>query len=752
MRLSILAFFFGILYCQTLTELPDLIWFLLALPLVKFPRTRLLFFFVLGLAYAVFRADIILAQKVPIELTRNNIKITGTIIGTPYQHGLIFSPKATEEWPNPGLIYLKYSPNVQYEMIPGQKWRLTVRLKQIRTTSNPDSFNLETWLFKNSIAATGSIRSATYLQEFSLLNINNIRHHLAEELKTELAEYQSVGIIIALALGDRSAIPTPQKEILRHANISHLIAISGLHIGFIAWLTFIISRSLWKYMGSMALLFPAPRFAALASIFFATNYAMLAGFSLPTQRALIMVMVALFGIIFNYKIAASKIFAITLLLILLLEPLTVLSIEFWLSFGTVAIIFYGLTGYPEKGNSFLEKNFMHIIKIQIIVTVGLFPILLFIFGYVSLLSFAANFIAIPWTSFIVIPFTLLGIILLPLTSGLLHIAAFTFDAILIPIIFLANLDWNLWQQKISLFTLITSMIGIFILLLPKGFPAKWLGFIWLLPLFNYPQYHSNNLKQGEVWFTLLDVGQGLSAVIRTKNHVLIYDTGPSKYIGRTVIIPFLRAKKIQHIDKLVISHTDKDHDGGVEAILNKKYLSVAEILTSAVDEYKTKYPKYKVEPCQADINHWVWDEVTFQILHPPADFKFKNTNDISCVLKITNGNNSILLPGDISSDVELQLITSYKSKLKTDVLVASHHGSASSSSISFINIANPKIVLFSSGYNNKYNHPRKNIEKRYEKYRILTQNTADSGAINLNLTTDGIFGPDIARKKFYWYE
>ncbi|MBE9561770.1 MAG: ComEC/Rec2 family competence protein, partial [Proteobacteria bacterium] len=338
MRLSILAFFLGIVFCQTLTELPNISWFLLALPLVRYPRIRLLLFFILGLAYAVLRADIILAQKIPIELTKKDIKITGTIIGIPNQHGFTFSPIANEEWPNPGLVYLKRPKEDHFLIIPGQKWQFTVRFRRIKTIFNPDSFNIETWLFKNHIAAIGSIRSATYLQKFSLFNISNIRYYLAENLKIELDEYQSVGIIIALAIGEKSAIPSQQKETLRRTNTSHLIAISGLHIGFIAWLTFVISRSLWKYTGNMALLFPAPRFAALASIFFATSYALLAGFSLPTQRALIMLIVALFGIIFNYKIPLSKIFAIALLLILLWEPLTVLSAEFWLSFGAVAVI------------------------------------------------------------------------------------------------------------------------------------------------------------------------------------------------------------------------------------------------------------------------------------------------------------------------------------------------------------------------------------------------------------------------------
>ncbi|HHB92630.1 MAG TPA: DNA internalization-related competence protein ComEC/Rec2, partial [Thioploca sp.] len=408
--------------------------------------------------------------------------------------------------------------------------------------------------------------------------------------------------------------------------------------------------------------------------------------------------------------------------------------------------FYSLDNRKRKNLTQLENTALFIIKIQIIITLSLFPVLFFIFGYISLSSFIANLIAIPWVSFIVIPCTLLGIILSSLTTGLLHVAAFTFDAILLPMTWLANLDWNLWYLQPPLWAVIAAMLGIFILFLPSGFPARWLGFIWLLPLFTVQQFNSSTLKQGELWFTLLDVGQGLAVVIRTKNHTLMYDTGPNEYVSKTVIIPFLRAKKVQHIDKIIISHADKDHSGGFAALMNEiVQQDLTEILTSA------NYPQYKIKPCQAG-KKWVWDGVKFQILHPPANFKTSNTNDKSCVLKITTKNNSILLPGDIGKNVELNLIANYGSELKTDILIAPHHGSRNSSTISFINTVKPKIVLFSTGYNNSYNHPRRNITQRYEKYKPLIINTAESGAINLRLGIDGVFKPSKTRKQRYWYK
>ncbi|MDM8563918.1 DNA internalization-related competence protein ComEC/Rec2, partial [Candidatus Marithioploca araucensis] len=341
----------------------------------------------------------------------------------------------------------------------------------------------------------------------------------------------------------------------------------------------------------------------------------------------------------------------------------------------------------------------------------MFPISLYIFGYISLTSILANSIAIPWVSFIVVPLTLLGtaiILYLPALSGeLLQIAAYTLDALNFSLEWLAHIDWAIWQQHTPpLWSVLTAMIGVMILLLPRGFPARWLGIIWILPIFFTPPPYPN---RGEVWFTLLDIGQGLAAVIRTENYVLLYDTGKASN-GRAVILPFFRAKGIQQIDRLLISHDDSDHSGGAQSVLEN--FRVDEILTSAPEKFKENNARL----CQAG-QYWYWDDVHFQILHPPKNYQAKD-NDRSCVLKITTNGGTILLSGDIKKRTEYHLIKHYLIDLKADILIVPHHGSKTSSTINFIRAVQPIIALFSAGYRNHFGHPKKEIVQRYRHNNI----------------------------------
>ncbi len=746
MRLGVLAFLFGILFCQT----PIPVWTILFLPVVflVWRAYRLLFLFALGLLWTVWRVDMILAQKLPKHLEGQEITLNGQFINLPEQHPcgwqFHFAPTPSKEWLNPGHLRLSWYGTPPQTLYPGQYWQLTVRLKQAHGMLNPWGFDYAKWLFKNRILATGYVRPKAeqrLLKQASPFNINNIRYHLAQEIKKTLEDLPTKGIILALALGTKQGIPQEQKKILQQTGTAHLVAISGLHIGIIAGLVFWIARRF--YINKMALWLPTPIFSALLSFSAAFAYALLAGFSLSTQRAVIMVAVVMSGIVFARNVAISHILALALLLVLLWDPLSVLSGGFWLSFGAVTIIIYVFKNKPEPKRSPLGKWGMAVFRIQWGLSLGMFPILLFIFGYVPLFSPLANVIAIPWISFVVVPLTLLGtaiISFLPsLGSSLLHMAAYTLEALWVFIESLAKS--GVWQLATPpLWTIIVAMIGVAILLLPRGFPARWLGIIWLLPVFFISPPHP---ERGEVWLSLLDVGQGLAAIIRTENYVLVYDTGP-KYCngfntGEAVVVPFLRAKGIQQIDKLLISHADNDHSGGAQSILDN--LSVDEILTSRPQLFKNS------RLCQLG-QHWRWDEVDFQILHP--NYITQKTNNQSCVLKVTTGGGGILLPGDIEKTVEYQLIRRYPKELKADILIAPHHGSGTSSTKSFIEAVQPTIVLFSTGYRNRFGHPKKSIVQRYRQRDIKIWNTAQVGAIEFQLSAHGISAPILVKPR-YWH-
>jgi len=349
-----------------------------------------------------------------------------------------------------------------------------------------------------------------------------------------------------------------------------------------------------------------------------------------------------------------------------------------------------------------------------------------------------------------------------LASYLLLMAAGTLDALWISLDYFAQVKWNLWQPASPpLWAVLAAMMGVAILLLPRGFPARWLGIIWLLPVLFSPPDRPN---QGEVWATLLDVGQGLAAVVRTQNYVLVYDTGPKAFCsgfntGEAVVVPFLHANGIQQIDKLVISHGDNDHSGGAASVLT--HLAVDELLTSAKlqkifaekpDTLANALLNTPTKACQAG-QHWRWDGVEFQILHPSADFAAETNNNRSCVLKISTENRAILLPGDIEKRIEYQLVQQYPNELTADILIAPHHGSKTSSSHRFLDAVQPKITLFSAGYRNRFGHPKKEIVQRYRNRRIRTWNTAETGAISFRLSANRIDSLSLASEEMrrYWH-
>lgn len=700
-----------------------------------------LFLLFLILLWFVWHVNNIYSHTLPKELEGQTITLNGTIIGIPKKveskqrfcsWRFTFAPK---DWHN--YISLSWSSQPPTTLQPGQKWQFAVRLKRVHAMQNPGVSNYSMLLFQKGIIGTGSIQDeAKLLSQPSKFNIDYWRYKIINAIRQAIGDQPSMGILIGLAVGERQWISKEQRQVLAKTGTAHLIAISGLHVGLIAALTFmlfwILHRVFRLYPNFLTRFIPAPLFAVVLSLFAATCYALLAGFTLPTQRALIMLTIAASAILLARNIAISRILVLTLLIVLIWDPLSILSAGFWLSFGAVAVILYALSNRNEARLSKLSRWGLNSWRTQWAVTLGLIPIVLAIFGYVSLTSLVANAIAIPWVSFVIVPLTLLGTILIlvePTLGGLLlELAANIFDALWISISWLADLP--IWQQHTPpLWSVIVAMVGVAILLLPRGFPARWIGIFWLLPLFLIPPAQP---KHGEVWLDLLDVGQGLAAVIRTKNSVLVYDTGP-KFCsgfntGEAVIVPFLRAQGIKKIDKLVISHGDNDHIGGMASVLEN--LAVTERLIG--------------KNCQKGQN-WQIDGVHFEILHPPANYAAKKTNDHSCVLKVSATGGTILLPGDIEKRSEKYLVKHANKQLNSDILIVPHHGSKTSSTEAFLNAVNPKIALFSVGYRNRFGHPKPKVLEAYRKRNVRIWQTVEKGAISLRVLNDGISEPSFAR-------
>ncbi|MDH4133442.1 MAG: DNA internalization-related competence protein ComEC/Rec2, partial [Gammaproteobacteria bacterium] len=612
---------------------------------------------------------------------------------------------------------------------------------------NPGGFDYEAYLLEQRIRATGYVREKESYRRLSGLEagdqanvryrLNRFRQKLSSRIQELLPEQPFAGMITAFANGDDKSVPDAQWEVLSRTGTIHLVAISGMNIGLIAGIVYVLVRVFWSLPAFTVLAVPAPRIAAIAAFGAAAGYAALAGFAIPTQRALAMLAVILAGLLLGRRTTPGTLLALALLVVLLVDPLSVMAAGFWLSFLAVAVILYSVDGSIATG---WKKRLWQWGRVQWAITIGLLPLLILLFQQASIIAPVANLAAIPVIETVTIPATLLGAamsFIVPDSIAVwpLRLAEASLEWLWPLLSVLARTPGALWAQHAPvMWTLIPAVVGIALLLAPRGFPGRWLGVFWLLPFF---LVRPESPKSGEVWFTLLDVGQGLAAVVRTQDHVLVYDTGArfsSRFdAGRSVVIPFLRHAGLQRVDTLVVSHGDNDHIGGSSSVLAA--LPVARILTSVPDRFVT------AEFCQSGLR-WIWNEVSFEILHPgsmePSSGKPLKGNNRSCVLSVSGRHGRVLLPGDIATRAERILVAGDSGRLRADILVAPHHGSKSSSSENFLEAVQPRLILFPVGYRNRHHHPHPDVVARYLQRGIRSLDSPASGAISAKLDGDGV--------------
>ena len=642
---------------------------------------------------------------------------------------------------------------------PGEHWRLLVRLKRPYGFANPGGFDYQGWLFQQGIGATGYVRQhqnnhrvhpATTSQLF-----DQWRYDLFMRLSLRLNNDLQQGLLLALLMGEGSHISVEQRRLLSATGTNHLFVISGLHVGFVAlcayWLFFNLSR--WLLLGP-------PRIAAqqvgiCGALAAACGYAALAGFSLPTQRALIMLVVMLLGRLFKRRVDVWHSYFMALLLVLLWDPLAPQSIGFWLSFGAVGSLLYAFSQRTDSTGIWWRW-----FRPQLVVFVAFFPVLLFFFQQVSLVSPLVNIVAIPVVGFIIVPlcllvvlldeiFQLLGFQFIELmTTQVTMLASVGLELIITLMNYSAQIPGAQWSRTLGLWVLLPAIAGTLLLMAPAGLPLRWLGLLCFLPLV---MGGDNGLREGELKMTVLDVGQGLAVVIQTREHYLLYDVGarfsPTFDVSSSVIIPYLRQQGITALDRVIISHGDNDHAGSLPKLLAE--VPVTEIISAA------SFPllsDVKTSVCQAGTK-WQWDNVDFELMRADK-ITWRNENNRSCVLKITGRNLSVLIPGDIEKRAELSLVEQLGSRLQADVLLSPHHGSLTSSEARFLAHVKPSIVIVSSGYRNRFGHPNNKVMERYRARKIRVLNTANQGSIMVS-QTDAQTMPEIVsyRQTFkrYWF-
>ncbi|CAH0188156.1 ComE operon protein 3 [Massilia sp. Bi118] len=627
---------------------------------------------------------------------------------------------------------------------PGERWRLTVRLQRPHGNANPGGFDYEAWLLEQGVRATGYVRVDSgnaqldaFVPRAGTL-IERARAVLRDRIQAALPDRQYAGVIVALVIGDQRGIDQADWQVFNRTGIGHLISISGLHITMIAGLAALAMSGLWRrsfFTGAqLPLRLPAQKVAALTGAAAALLYVLLAGFGVPAQRTLYMLVVVALALWFGRLASVTHVLCLALGVVVLLDPWAVLWPGFWLSFGAVAVILFGGHGRIAPRETGFKANLKTAGRTQWSVTLGLVPLTMLLFGQVSLVSPLANAIAIPLVSFIVTPLALLGSLSpAPLGGWLLLAAHAVVEGLAVVLGQLAQMPAAVWRAPApQAWVFLLALGGTMWMLMPRGWPHRWAGAAAWLPLLLQMPEHP---EPGRFRVIAFDVGQGMALLVETAGHRLLYDTGPGYApgadSGSRVLLPYLRMRGIAELDGMVVSHSDADHTGGALAVLGE--VKVGWLASSLLASHAVARAAPRHLHCAAG-QRWEWDGVRFEMLHPAAasyaDPK-PRPNARSCTLRITNGRTAILLAGDIEAAQEAALVASGADGLRADVLLAPHHGSGTSSTQAFLQAVHPSVSVFQVGWRNRYKHPKKEVYERYGQLGIERLRTDELGALTL---------------------
>ncbi|KPV41759.1 hypothetical protein AN478_00475 [Thiohalorhabdus denitrificans] len=691
------------------------------------------------------------AYPFPAALERRTVQVEGTVAGAVEDKGerrrfrfrveRLRSPEG--DWREyRGTLRLSWYRTAPEDLAYGQGWRLAVRVKRPRGFRNPGGFDYARFLRTRGLSATGYVRAeppARRLGESGAdwrVAVEAARRRVQE---AAAAAGPAGPLVRALTVGKRDQLTPEAWETLQVTGTAHLVAISGLHVGWVAFLAFAVARFLWRRVPLAPLLMAAPRFAAVAALATAGGYALLAGLSLPTQRALIMVAVGLGAWLLGRPFHFGRALAAAALVVLLWSPDSLLAPGFWLSFTAVAAI-----GLLLGGTAGTWGRRRRAAAVQLAVVVAVSPWLAYWFGQVSLVAPVANAVAIPLFSLVIVPLALVGavaaLIGLPeLAEAFMVAAGWLLEWAMGLLEGLAGWSWAAWSGPRPDVPAVAAMLAGLGLLLKAPGRWRWLGgLVAVLPL---AWVGPPELSHGQARVWVLEVGQGSAAVVETASHVAVVDCGPrfsaSFNAGEAVVAPFLQARGWDAVDRLVVSHGDDDHLGGCAGLQNE--VAVREVVGSPAAKGRALYAG----------DGWAWDGVRFRILHPPEDGPGAG-NASSRVVEVAAGGQRVLLPGDLEAAGEQRILSSEGLPEQT-VVVAPHHGSTTSSSPAFVRAARPDWVVYSTGHGNRWGLPTPEVEGRYRRVGARALNTASEGAVEIRLGPEPRVRGYRQRADRYWH-
>jgi competence protein ComEC len=736
----------------------------------------------LGFDYAAWIAQQRLADQLSFSDEGRDVQVIGIVAGLPshIERGVRFAFEIEQVEPVqlhvPRLVTLTWyqSPD---NLRPAQRWRMTVRLRRPHGTFNPAGFDSELWMLEQGIRATGYVRDGAGQAAPQCLQgavwqlnpmIDRLRDGLRARMQQQLQDRRYGGVIVALVMGDQGLIAQSDWTLFNRTGISHLVSISGLHITMIAGLVALAAGACWRLWPRLLAASPVQTVRAIAGASGALGYCLLAGWGVPAQRTFVMLATVALALVLRMRLSAAAVLSAAAAVVCLWDPWAVTAAGFWLSFGAVACIFLAFNGRlanpgdPDSECSALDperwlrrlrawrSSLAHLLReaarVQIAVTIGLVPLTLVLFQQVSLISPVANAVAIPLVSYLVTPLALIGALAcclgdwaLPAAQLLLLASHALFECLAGLLTWLVRLPYSwIGFAAPAGWTVGVAALGILWLLAPAGWPLRWVGAVWLVPAFVMPPERPG---PGALWLTALDVGQGMALVLETAEDTLVFDTGPrlseDADAGARVVVPYLRARGIDRIGLMVVSHLDSDHSGGTQSLIDA--IEVERVLTSIDQHHPMLSAVRGVQRCEAG-QRAALGALQLTVLNPPASLYQRpraTTNARSCVILVQLGATRALLTGDVPAHEEAGIVASFGPNLSAQFLVAPHHGSRTSSSELFVAAVQPHWVSVQAGYRSRFGHPHPDVVARYAQHGAQMVRSDWSGAARWRFGADG---------------
>ena len=602
----------------------------------------------------------------------------------------------------------------------GSRIHVEAKLRRPRGLQNPGLFDYQKWLVAEGFGATGYIREVF---EIELASTNHSwLSRWRDGRQTFIAEQEQLGfpgIHQALSLGEGSAIAQESWELFRDTGTVHLMVISGLHVGLMAALGYFFGFAAGRFLSAI-LGFNAVRIAIISSLSLAFVYSALSGFGLPAIRAMIMLICLLIPRYLYLNVSPWWCLSAALAAVSLVEPRAVLQTGFWLSFGAVALLLLAFIGNGK------QQFFVALLRTQLLFFICFSGVLIWQGLPAPMVSIVANMVAVPLISLVIAPLEVLALFISLMSKGIAIEIWMLCDRLIAWLIIFLE-----WLVRLDLPPLVRpgnwswvhglAVLGAFLIFVLPGMRLRLaLAMSWIPFLFVVPE--SDYLLKLRVF----DVGQGTAVLVQQPGYSLLYDTGPrfseSFDAGADIIVPTLQQKGVTNLDHLIVSHPDGDHRGGLEGVLDQ--LSVEQLHVGK----RLELDMFKQQSLCRQGSSWNIEEVEYRYLWPDSDKPYSN-NDSSCVLVVESDDLRILIPGDISSTIERELLQQREFFENADLLIAPHHGSSSSSSRIFLNAVSPNWAVVSAGYQNQFNHPHPDVVGRYESAGSHVLNTASSGAI-----------------------